>query len=212
MRIAADPRNGGCAGKFSVRFIQHDRGTRRRPKNPRNFGLGKKRSRRIVWIRDEHQPWPPAKGGERGRERKLHARIVAQSFNASAVDLGVIAIHGKRWLADQNARAGVNKRIEEDAERVIAAICKKQFLATDSEVAREPPGARLVFGVHRDLLGAERAQRAQRSSRAARGIFIEVEPDFPGPAFRRGFVCAAIENGLTEGQLHLHRRTSMAFA
>ena len=70
----------------------------------------------------------------------------------------------------------------------------------------------LIFGIHSELLGREFAERANYRRGAAGRVFVEIEANLVGATFRGRFVGAAIENGLADGKLVSHRRTSMALA
>src|SRR5258708_23572607 len=82
--------------------------------------------------------------------------------------------------------------------------------SADPEVTRDSPRGRLILRVHRQLFAGEFRKGAPHRPRTARGVFIEVEPQFIGAPLGGRFVCAAIQNRFSHGQMNPHRRTLTA--
>src|SRR2546425_3911441 len=99
------------------------------------------------------------------------------------------------------------RSVEENAQRIVAAICEQQFLGPHAEVERQLLRGLLILGVHCNLLGREFCQRTQYRRRTAGSIFVEIKTHLIGSPFGRRFIRAAIQDCLTHGKIHFHRRT-----
>src|SRR3984893_1252929 len=108
----------------------------------------KKCSSGIVGIGDEENAGFFAQRGENRIERELHLVGIAQDGDSSAVNLRIVAVHRERRLANQDAVAGIDERVEENAQSIVSTICKQKLLRTYAKIARQSFSWRLVFRIH----------------------------------------------------------------
>src|SRR5258708_20398794 len=115
----------------------------------------KQSTRRIIGIGDEENTRLLTQRSDDALKREFHFAAVAQHRNPGAVNLRVVAVHRKGGLANQDAAAGLDESIEEDAQRVVTAVSKQQFFRADTEVARDSLRWRPIFGLHRQSFVSE---------------------------------------------------------
>src|SRR5208282_179624 len=120
--------------------------------------------------------------------------------------------HREGWFTNKYTGAGLDERIEENAQSIVAAIRQKQFVGMHAEVTCQFACGRGIFGISGNLFGGEAGQSLSRRDAAAGGVFVEVQANFIGAAFGGRFISAAKENRFAHGELHVHRRTSTALA
>src|SRR6266849_7080426 len=165
------------------------------------------RTRWIVRICDEQYAWLLTQCPDYFFKWKSHPIAIAKRLDVCSSDLRIVAVHGKSRLANQDAGCRIDEGVEENAQRIVSAICEQQFLGPHAEVERQPLRRLLILGVHRNLLGREFCQRAQYRRRTAGSVFVEIETHLTGSPFGGRFIRAAIQDCLTHGQIHFHRRT-----
>ena len=150
--MAANPWDGGEAGKFGVGLVEDDHRVASGVKNLAERGRFDQRAGRIVWIREEEDARIFAERGEDIVERKALLRVVAARFDACAGNFGVVAVHGECGFADKDVRTRLDEGVKENAQSVVSAVGKKEFLGANAEIASNARGGFLVFGIHRELL------------------------------------------------------------
>src|SRR5260370_649835 len=147
LRILANPRNGREAGEFGIRFIHyHCRVSRGFKDFPQLFFL-QQSPRRIIGIGDKENARLFPQSGDHAFERKFHFAAVAKDGNPRAVYFRVVAVHWKSRLANQDAPSNPNEGIQEYAQILVATIGEQQFFRAHTEVTRNPPRLRLMFGI-----------------------------------------------------------------
>src|SRR5712664_3050644 len=96
----------------------------------------KKCSGGIVGIGDEENARFFAQREEDSFEREVHLVGVTRHGDPGAVDFRVIAVHRERRLANQDAAAGVDESVEENAQGIVSAIREQKFLRAHAEMMR----------------------------------------------------------------------------
>src|SRR5579864_4190249 len=218
--VLVDPWHNGDAGKFGVGFIDNDGSVCGSFQNRFDGGFFEKRAGRIVGITHKQDARTQSERVEHSFERELHRGPVALNFDFGSGYFAPVAVHGEGGFADNGGDASVDKGVEEEAQRVVAAVCEKDLLGRYPKMTGKTASTSLVLGIHREKFGSQLHERAPDSGRAAGGVFVEVEPEFVCAAFAGRFVSAAVEDGLACWQLGLHawasfelfRRTSTALA
>src|SRR5437870_13303311 len=116
--MAANPWDGGEAGKFGVGLVEDDHRVASGVKNLAERGRFDQRAGRIVWIREEEDTRIFAERGEQIVERKAMLHVVAARFDACAGNIGVVAVHRAFGFAAMDVRTRLVERVKETAQRV----------------------------------------------------------------------------------------------
>ncbi len=122
IRVAANPRDGGEAGKLRVGFVENDNGVGSGVQYFSESGGPNKSSCWIVGIGQEKDARLFAERREDVVEWKALPRVVAANFDARARDFRVIAVHREGWLADEDVRTRLDESVKENAQCIIAAV------------------------------------------------------------------------------------------
>ena len=205
-----NPRKRREIGELRVSFIHHHDRARCGLQNAPQLFFAYQRASWIVRVRNKQNTRILAQLRKNIIDWKFHVRAAANRTNSGSGNLCPIAVHGKRRLADQDTGVRLDEGIEENAQRVVAAIGEQQLLRADPEMTRQPICRLLILGIHGQLFGREPGQGTPNRGRAPGSVFIEVEAHFAGAPFSGSLVRAAIQNCLAHGQLYFHRRTPTA--
>src|SRR5207248_4285466 len=149
-----------------------------------NGGERQQGSGGVVGIGDEQGAGFIAEIQDDFLEGELHIRSVAQDVNLRAKNLGVVAVHGESRLTDKNAGASFDEGVEKNAQGIVAAIGQEKLFGFDAEVAGEALRGALILGIHGEQLGRKFRERANDGGGAARRVFVEVQAEVVGAAFR----------------------------
>ena len=207
LRVLVDPWNDRETRKLGVGFIDNDGSVRGGFQNRFDNVFLQQSPGGIVGIAEEQSARLCSERPRALRRGEIPSRVVALNFDLRARHFSPVAVHRESRLADHDTASGIDERVKENAERIIAAVGEQKFFGRHLKMTRETASAALIFGIHRKKLRREFRQSSPDRGRAARSVFVEVEADFVGSALAGRFVGAAIKDCLSNGQLRFHLRT-----